>query len=191
MNLADAGGGGAPRPARPRDVAEPPWIWTRPLDKMQDLARRLQRLEDIGAIKRLTAHYAIGADRNNNDPEIFAAMMTEDAIWEAEGMMRFEGRDAVVRELHAFSKARIPWSLHFNTNCIVDVAESGKAASMIWYVFETATVTPEKGGRTESMVIGGWYESDIVKTDEGWKFRHIRLFPKLFGRHDLPNWLEP
>lgn len=151
------------------------------------LEARLQRLEDIEEIKRLIAIYAKGADRQN-DPDILRVMYAEDAVWEAEGMMRLEGREHLLAELHRFGKARIPWSLHFNTQPFIEVAEDGRTATMIWYVWETANVVSDGGDQSEPWVAGGWYESDLVKTKDGWKFKHIRLFLKLFGRRDAAGW---
>ncbi|MEQ8166511.1 MAG: nuclear transport factor 2 family protein [Alphaproteobacteria bacterium] len=155
------------------------------------LEARIRRLEDVEAIKRLIATYAIGADRQN-DPAVLRQIYADDAIWEAEGMMKFEGADVLSRELHEFGKARIPWSLHYNTSPLVEVAEDGRTATMFWYVWEVANVTPEGGGTPAPSVVGGWYESWLRKFDDGWKFTHIKLFPKLFSPRNAPAWnLDP
>ena len=62
------------------------------------LEQRLQRLEDIEAIKQLIARYAKAAD-HNGDPAMMAPCFTEDAVWNCEGIGRWEGRDAIVQGL--------------------------------------------------------------------------------------------
>ena len=48
---------------------------------LEDLARRVQVLEDIEAIKKLKARYCAYCD-NNYDADGLASLFTEDAIWD-------------------------------------------------------------------------------------------------------------
>lgn len=151
------------------------------------LEERIERLESIERIARLIAGYARGADRQN-DPAMMRPLYTDDAIWESEGFFRLEGGDRLTQELGKFGRERIPWSLHYNTSPIVDLAPDGKSATMVWYVWEVANVTPEGGGRADPHFVGGWYDSLVVKTGEGWKFKHIKLFAELFAPKNAPEW---
>ena len=49
--------------------------------------QRLQRLEDIEAIKQLIARYMTAAD-HNGDPAMMTPCFTEDAVWNCEGIGR-------------------------------------------------------------------------------------------------------
>ena len=141
------------------------------------LEERITRLEDIEAIKSLVTTYARGADRNN-DPAILAPLYTEDAVWEAEGFGRHEGIEAIAREMAEVGRETILWSLHYMVSPEIRIADDGKSAECFWYLWELAKM-PGKDGQPEDNVIGGWYETELVKTDAGWKFRHVTLVLKL------------
>ena len=62
------------------------------------LEERIQRLEDIEAIKQLKAEYCAYCDDGYN-PDGIANLYTEDAVWDGGPFGRYEGRDAI-RKLH-------------------------------------------------------------------------------------------
>ena len=62
--------------------------------RLAQLEQRVQALEDINAIRHLKARYAAYCDDHYN-PEGIAALFTEDAVWESQGLGRFEGRDDI------------------------------------------------------------------------------------------------
>lgn len=141
------------------------------------LEARITRLEDIEAIKTMVVTYARGADRNN-DPEILAPLYTDDAVWEAEGFGRHEGIEAISREMVKVGRETILWSLHYMISPEIKIADDGKTAECFWYLWELAKM-PDSEGKPEDSVIGGWYETNLVKTDAGWKFKHVKLVLKL------------
>jgi hypothetical protein len=59
--------------------------------RLAQLEQRVQALEDVNAIRYLKARYAAYCDDQYN-PDGLAALFTEDAVWESEGLGRFEGR---------------------------------------------------------------------------------------------------
>jgi len=61
---------------------------------VEDLARRLQVLEDIEAIKKLKVRYCAYCD-NNYDADGIAALFTEDAVWDGGSLGKCEGREAI------------------------------------------------------------------------------------------------
>jgi hypothetical protein len=61
------------------------------LARLERLERRLQALEDAGAIRNLKALYATLCDAQY-DADGIAMLFTEDALWESRGLGRFEGR---------------------------------------------------------------------------------------------------
>ena len=56
----------------------------------EDLAARIQRLEDIEAIRRLKARYCAACDDDHN-PDTLVTLFAPDAVWEASGIARAEG----------------------------------------------------------------------------------------------------
>src|SRR5438067_11911393 len=59
--------------------------------RLAQLEQRVQALEDVNAIRHLKARYAAYCDDQYN-PDAIAALFTEDAVWESQGLGRFEGR---------------------------------------------------------------------------------------------------
>src|SRR5262249_60271154 len=57
--------------------------------RLAQLEQRVQVLEDVNAIRHLKARYAAYCDDQYN-PEGLAALFTEDAVWESQGLGRFE-----------------------------------------------------------------------------------------------------
>lgn len=157
---------------------------------MSDIETRLQRLEDIEAIKQLIARYAKAAD-SNGDPTLMAPCFTQDAVWNCEGIGRWEGRDGVVQGLREVCTTGIPWALHYMTQPIIEVAADGQSATGEYYLWELAKVTPEGGGEAQDTWIGGWYESQFRKESDRWYFKHIELYLKLLSGTDKPAWETP
>ena len=62
--------------------------------RLAQLEQRVQVLEDVNAIRHLKARYAASCDDQYN-PDSLAALFTEDAVWESQGLGRFEGREAI------------------------------------------------------------------------------------------------
>src|SRR5713101_1964785 len=62
--------------------------------RLAQLEQRVQALEDVNAIRHLKARYAASCDDQYN-PDGIAALFTEDAVWESQGLGRFEGRGAI------------------------------------------------------------------------------------------------
>jgi hypothetical protein len=152
--------------------------------------QRLQRLEDIEAIKQLIARYATAAD-HNGDPEMMAPLFTADAVWNCEGIGRFETRDGIAQGLRQVSTEGISWALHYMTQPIIEIAADGKSANGEYYLWELAKVMPEDGGPAQDTWIGGWYESKFRKEGDSWLFAHIELILKLLSGTDKPSWETP
>ena len=62
--------------------------------RLAQIEQRVQVLEDVNAIRHLKARYAASCDDQYN-PDGLAALFTEDAVWESQGLGRFEGREAI------------------------------------------------------------------------------------------------
>ena len=152
--------------------------------------QRLQRLEDIEAIKQLIARYMMAADKNG-DPGLMEPCFTEDAVWNAEGIGRWEGRDSVVQGLHETSTKVLSWALHYATQPIIEVAGDGQTATGEYYLWELAKAVQEDGSPDQDTWIGGWYESRFRKEGGDWKFTHIELILKLLSPADAPTWETP
>lgn len=149
------------------------------------LIRRIEQLEDIEAIRRMVARYALGADRKN-DPEILGPMFTKNAIWEAAGFGHFVGAENIALGLSDIARKTIRWSLHYMVSPLIELHEDPSKASCHWYLWELARVVKDEA-TPQAHWIGGWYESELAKNDGIWKFQHVVLHSKLLSPLDA-DW---
>jgi hypothetical protein len=104
---------------------------------LEALERRIQRLEDLEAIKQLKARYAAYCDANY-DADALADLFTEDAIWDG-GLLGYnEGRE-VIRQFFRGSSQRIAFALHYIVSPLIEI--DGDTASGTWYLWQTCTYT--------------------------------------------------
>ena len=134
---------------------------------------RLDRLEAIEAVRQQIGRYALAGDRKN-DPEIMTSLFTGDAIWDAKGFGRYEGRDAIVSGLSDIARQKVLWSLHFPASPLIEIAPDRKSATAFWWLWELATLRDDDGGESSSFM-GGTYEGRLVKEGEVWRFSRIDL----------------
>ncbi len=134
-----------------------------------DLETRIQRLEDIEAIRALKVRYCDLCDRGY-DADALAELFTEDAVWDGGMFGRYESK----RRIHRFFSATggiVRFARHYVTNSVVDV--EGDRASGRWYLLQSATM-PD--GNVERAVWGSArYDEEYVRTPDGWKFQSVLL----------------
>lgn len=148
---------------------------------MTDLAQRIQRLEDIQAIRALKARYCAICD-NGHDPDEIVKIFTADGIWESPTTGYFEGLEAIRLEFQRAGE-RIKRSQHTITNEIIEV--DGDRAIGTWYIvalFER----PAEPGATWSL---GRYFDEYVRVNGEWRIRHLRVEP--LGRLAAGEFLDP
>ena len=97
------------------------------------LEQRLRRLEGAEAIRKLIAIYAIGADRKN-DPAILGPLFSSDAVWEADGLTRLVGRQAIADGLAELAHSFVSWSLHYMVSPLIDIDAVAGSATCRWYL---------------------------------------------------------
>jgi hypothetical protein len=136
---------------------------------IDQLAARVQVLEDIEAIRRLKARYADLCDRGYPPDEI-AALFAEDAVWDGGVFGRHVGR-AAIRDFFARASDQIPFALHYVTNPIIEVA--GDRATGVWHLFQACTFADEAG--PQPVWGGARYHEEYVRDDGAWRFWRLRL----------------
>ncbi len=134
---------------------------------LEDLAARVQTLEDIEAIKKLKARYCEAADRRSE--EAFLGCFTADATWEGGSFGSYQGRDAIQKLFRAIPDA-LSFAIHYVMNPQIEV--DGDRATGRWYLLEPCTML--EGG--EQAVWGAaYYEETYVRTEDGWKIATLDL----------------
>jgi SnoaL-like domain len=156
---------------------------------LENLAARIQWLEDIEAIKQLISRYAQASDKHN-DPDLMLPLFTEDgALDVGSGYGRYQGH-AVLREFFLGTPKIISWSLHYNISPLIEVAANGQSARVFWYLWELANMPDAKKAEQIAVWIGGTYDSDVVKQADGqWRFKEIRLKMELMSPYS-EGWVK-
>ncbi len=135
---------------------------------LNDLAARVQKLEDIEAIKRLKFKYCNLVDAGFLADEL-GALFTDDGVWEAgEPWGSFEGRKAIVDFFRA-QQAAVSFSVHALSNPEIDVV--GDTAHARWRTLVPATFITEEGGAAHWMFCD--YTDEYRKVDGHWLFSRV------------------
>ncbi len=142
------------------------------------LEQRLEAIEARAAITDLVARYALGADRLN-DPAIMGPLFAADATWSAEGFAALEGREAITSGLAAIAAEKVLWSIHFMVAPLITLAPGCTRGTCQWYLWELCTMQTDDGAQDQWL--GGWYDSTVALTDEGWRFKTVILDIRVQG----------
>lgn len=145
-------------------------------DRLESLERRIERLEDIEAIKRLMVLYAKGSDDHHN-LDVMVPLFAEDGVLDvSSGYGRYQGHEAIGRFLSGPGEEIIRWSLHYMVSPLIEVGEDGRTARGFWYLWEIAKMRNPNTGQEEAVWIAGTYDVDLVKQGDGqWKFKYVKL----------------
>ncbi len=153
---------------------------------LADLARRIERLESEKEISKLNFKYVWLADVPK-DADAIAACFTEDAIWE--GVGEFDeylstGREEI-RQLFLDVPNQLPFTAHFVTNEVIDIAPDGNRAHGQWHILEMATLRDN----CAQVWLVAWYENDFERVDGEWLISHVRLVNTFVAPYE-EGWLK-
>lgn len=137
-----------------------------------DLAEQVAWLVAREEIRTVIGRYAKAGDERN-DPAVLRTLFAPEAVWEAEGFGRYEGRDEIVRELARIGREQIVWSLHFPVSPLIDLDDDLRSAHGYWWLWELLTI--QDGDAVANKWLGATYDCDFVKEPDGWKMRHLVL----------------
>ena len=147
---------------------------------LEELAGRIQVLEDIEAVKKLKARYCNAADAGDKD--LFLGCFTSDATWDGgESFGRYEGRDAIRGLFESLPKV-----ISFGDSIKVLIEVDGDRATGRWYLLEPCTML--EGG--EQAVLGSaFYDEEYVKEGGEWKIATLKLTPAFWSPFDQ-GWVK-
>lgn len=157
------------------------------MSSIDELERRIGRIEDAEAIKRLKARYAQASD-SNYDYEHFATLYTEDAVWESNAFGTFHGRAEIrgfMKKVH--DEGIIKFAHHSMIPQWIDVAEDGQTATGRWYLIEFATMPDAEGDR--AVIITCIYDDAFRKVDGEWLFTKVGAAFQFVSDWDK-GWVE-
>jgi hypothetical protein len=150
---------------------------------LNELARKVQMLEDIEAIRQLKHQYCAYCDDNYN-PDGIAGLFVEDAVWDGGGFGRYVGRDAI-RNFFRGAPKLFSFAAHQVLNPIIKV--DGNRATGEWKLFQPCTLEGKDGPR--AMWLAAIYHDEYVKTPSGWKYQNLKVDALFFTPYE-DGWVK-
>ena len=141
-----------------------------------DLQQRVQRLEDIEAIKVLKSRYAAFCD-DGYDPDGLAPLFTEDAVWDGGALGRFEGRDAIRKFFSGASRA-VPFAIHHVTNPAIEV--EGNRGTGFWYLWQPCVFAEGN----QALWMAGPYRDRYRREDGRWLFERVEIKLRMLSPYE-------
>jgi len=134
------------------------------------LEARIQRLEDIEAIRQLKALYCEICDDNHN-PDRIVTIFTEDGVWEGKGIATARGHDEIRALFQGFGTS-MSFTQHMTMNPRIEV--TGDSATGRWYFFGPFTFIQE-GEEDELRWQAARYEEEYRRVDDTWKIARLTV----------------
>lgn len=131
------------------------------------LAERLDRLEQIEALKLLKYRYCAAVDANY-DADAIAAMFTEDGVWDGEDLGYYTGREAI-RQSFQEPNLTVQWMRHCVLNPIIEI--SGDRARCQWYMW----LPKISADGTSRSFQGGTHIDQCRRIDGEWFFEYMQV----------------
>ena len=147
-----------------------------------DLAARVQRLEDIEEIRQLKARYCAYCDAGY-DADGIASLYTEDAVWDSGRTFgRAEGREGIRAHFQGAS-ARLSIARHQVMNPIIEV--DGDEATGEWLLFQPCTDTRDDSAAW----LAAGYRDRYRRVDGRWLIAATVIDVAFFAPYDK-GWAE-
>lgn len=131
------------------------------VDDVKALLRRVEQLEAVNAIVRLSADYCHGADRR--DLELFMSVWTEDAEWQVRDDLTFVGVNQIEEAISRQWKSSLR-GFHRTSNPRITVSSNGFSAAARFDVHSEVEL-PDSSW----LAITGSYTDRYAKIAEQWK----------------------
>ena len=128
---------------------------------------------DYVEIQQLVARYAYAVDTHADNGYAYADLFTPDGVF---GKTR--GREALAELARTTQKERggPAFTRHFLTNVIIYPTPEGARGNQYLMALDVS-----EGGKPSSVVHGGRYDDEYVKTPAGWRFKSRQLYPSKIG----------
>jgi hypothetical protein len=142
---------------------------------VSDLEARIQRLEDIEAIRNVKMAYAKLCDEGYDADGIVGLFAQhKDVEWVSDVFGTHVGRDGIHTWFENVND-EIQWAVHLMINPVVEVADDGQSAKGSFYLLELATMSAADGGDPDAVIMTGKYADQFVKEDGEWRFERIEV----------------
>jgi len=135
--------------------------------KISELEKRIELLEDIEAIKQLKYEYCDSCD-SKHDADRIVAIFTEDGVWDGGPFGYAEGHEKIWDLFHNTHSPSILFSQHNVFNPVIKVNGETETAHGTWKFLAPMTTKENK------LWVCAQYEEDYVKQDGVWKMKHLK-----------------
>jgi uncharacterized protein (TIGR02246 family) len=151
-----------------------------PAAKRLSTEQRLQRMEDVEAIRKLLVAY--GRNFDKRDFTAYANLFAKDGVWVggAAGVQSYQGPDAIRAMVEkGYQPSVFPGSYHIMSSFEIELtgADTAKAWSRWTFVVN--------GVHQEPVIFrGGYYDDTLVREEGRWKFKRrvVATDPTTTGR---------
>ena len=128
---------------------------------------------DYVEIQQLVARYGYAVDTHTDNGYAYADLFTPDGVFG-----KTKGREALAELARTTQRERggPAFTRHFLTNVIIYPTPDGARGSQYLMAVDVS-----EGGKPSSLVHGGRYEDEYVKTPAGWRFKSRQLHPARIG----------
>jgi hypothetical protein len=133
----------------------------------RSIEERIQRLEDIEALKQLKHRYCTLCD-DGYPAGPLAALFTVDAIWDGGPLGRFEGREAI-RKFFASCSKLVSFAIHHVTNPVITV--EGDQATCEWLLWEPIVFSQGN----QAVWMAARYHDRCRRVGDEWRFEHVTV----------------
>lgn len=148
-----------------------------------DLAKRIDRLESIEAIRNLKYRYMTYCDLGY-PPDKLGPLFAPDAVWTSKDFGHHRGRPAI-ETFFAGISAKIVFAAHLAMNSIIEV--DGDSGTGQWRLLMPCTMMED--GRKVSRWILGDYDERYVRLKGVWLFQKIDFVVNYNVRFDQ-DWAD-
>jgi ketosteroid isomerase-like protein len=143
------------------------------------LEERVKRLEDLEAIKDVTARYAAAVNKGWNgetvDVSAMPSIYAEDARWESDDMgVSAVGLDTIMAGLPE-STSMVEFSMHSFLNPIIAVDGDEAAGSWLMWIASRINADPRAVYMSSDMT--------YTRTREGWRIQSVRMHFGMLVHH--------
>ena len=139
---------------------------------MDDLERRLTRLEDVRAVEQLKFRYTAACDFGY-DLDALASCFAPDGRWVSDGFADCHGRDEIRDYFRRLAKVT-PQALHYATSPRVLLDAGGGRAEARFHLLCLSTVRRRGSDEHDALVMIGSYHDRCIKIDGQWLFEELR-----------------
>ncbi len=134
-----------------------------------EILKRLQRLEDIEAIRRLKHTYCYACDDHYNTEKL-RQVFSPDAVWEAEGFGQYVGVDAICDFFDQVSNDIVA-AAHLVMNDVIEISDDGLTAKGVWRNCQPVTTVDNDSHQAAWMLAR--YDEIYIKVDGRWLIKNL------------------